>query len=73
MNEEQIAAQNALIAKLKTEVEGLIASKDFAGKAELELLKAKLETSIKPEDFEAVKAEAVRKHSIIKRTIILFN
>lgn len=66
MNEEQIAAQNALIAKLKAEVEGLIASKDFAGKAELELLKAKLETSIKAEDFEAVKSEAIRLAGEIK-------
>lgn len=60
MNEEQIAAQNALIAKLKSEVETLLKEKNFAPNAELEALKTKLELSVKPEDFEAVKQEAVK-------------
>lgn len=60
MNEEQIAAQNALIAKLKSEVETLLKEKNFAPNAELEALKTKLELSVKPEDFEAVKQEAIK-------------
>lgn len=59
MNEQEIAAQNALIEKLKSEVNSLIASKDFAGKAEIESLKVDLAKAVKPEDFVAVKEELI--------------
>ena len=63
MNEEQIAAQNALIAKLKTEVEGLIANKGFASKTEVESINkmiVDLEAANKANDNTELKAEVIR-------------
>jgi len=63
MNEQEIAAQNALIAKLKSEVEGLIATKGFANKTEVDAINklvAELETSLKANDNTEIKAEVIR-------------
>jgi len=60
MTEQEKAANDALIAKLKSEVEQLIASKDFAKNNEIESLKSQLNGVSKKEDLDAIKAEVIR-------------
>ena len=58
MTPEEKTAHDALTNEVKSIVETAVANK--ANSSEVAELKAKLETSIKAEDFEAVKAEAIR-------------
>lgn len=63
MTEAEKAAQDALIAKLKSEVEGLIANKGFADKTEVESINklvAELDAALKANDNTEIKAEVIR-------------
>lgn len=63
MTEAEKAAQDALIAKLKSEVEGLIANKGFANKTEVESINklvAELDAALKANDNTEIKAEVIR-------------
>jgi HK97 family phage major capsid protein len=58
MTEEEKAAHDALIAEINKNIES--ANKSKVDVSELEAIKTKLENSVSKEDFEAVKAEAIR-------------
>jgi len=63
MTEAEKAAQDALIAKLKSEVEGLIANKGFANKSEVESINklvSDLDAALKANDNTEIKAEVIR-------------
>lgn len=63
MTEAEKAAQDALIAKLKSEVEGLIANKGFADKSEVESINklvSDLDAALKANDNTEIKAEVIR-------------
>lgn len=60
MTPEEIAAQNALITKLKSEVEELLKNKDYAGNLDVTALKAKIAELEKGTELEVVKSEVIR-------------
>jgi HK97 family phage major capsid protein len=60
MTEQEKAAQDALISKLKSEVENLIAEKGFAKNNEIESLKSQLEGLTKKDEIEAIKNEVIK-------------
>ncbi|MES2287761.1 MAG: phage major capsid protein [Bacteroidota bacterium] len=66
MNEQEKAAHDALIVKLKAEVEGLLKDKGFAANADVDALKAKITELEKGADLEAIKAEVIKLTSELK-------
>lgn len=60
MTEQEKNANDALIAKLKSEVESLIAEKGFVKNNEIESLKSQLEGLTKKDEIESIRKEVIR-------------